>query len=105
MYTMALDAFNRYQQQLGELPVVDYSNYVYKFCCTLDITYDELFAKSRKTKHVRYRCLFANWVSISMIEVSRLLDLHHSTVIHMRQSHKERLNFDKEYRRLFSILT
>lgn len=105
MYTLALDAFKRFEQCVtGELEE-NHVGLIAEFCDKMNIGYDELFAKSRKTKHVRYRCLFANWVSISMIEVSRLLDLHHSTVIHMRQSHKERLNFDKEYSRLFSILT
>ena len=101
---MALDAFMRYQEQLGDMPCADHSNHVYKFCSTIDITYDDLFTTSRKAKHVRYRCLFSNWASVSMIEVSRLLALHHSTVIHMRATHQERLKYDKEYKRLFAIL-
>lgn len=103
-YVMALNAFKRYQEQLGVMPVADSGNHVYKFCSAIDITYEDLFTKSRKAKHVRYRCLFANWASVSMIEVSRLLGLHHSTVIHMRATHEERLKYDKEYKRLFAIL-
>ena len=64
----------------------------------MDIGYDTLFEKTRKEEVVRYRSLFYNWVSLPHIEVARMFDIHHSSVMHLRQTHKDRLITDKQYK-------
>jgi len=112
MYTLALDAFNRYQNT--ELPyskalkayqrfknrIPDNWELITTFCEKMNIGYDTLFEKTRKQEVVRYRSLFYSWVGLSHIEVARMFDIHHSSVMHLRSTHKDRLLQDKHYKKL-----
>lgn len=99
MYTLALDAFKRYQIVAGFSVGSDWEQIIH-FCEKMDIGYDTLFTKSRKLEYVRYRSLFYSWVGLSHAELARMFDIHHSSVMHLRQTHKERLLYDKKYKYL-----
>jgi hypothetical protein len=112
MYTLALDAFTRYQNT--ELPyskalkayqrfkdrIPDNWELITTFCKKMDIGYDTLFNPTRKQEIIRYRSLFYSWVSLPHIEVARMFDVHHSSVMHLRNTHKDRLLQDKHYKKL-----
>lgn len=104
MYTLALDAFKRFQERVGQVPVNINEELIIEFCDKLNIEYDTLFIKSRKQEFIRYKSLFYNWVGLSHVEIARMFDIHHSSVIHLRQGHKQRLEYDKRYRILHSRL-
>ena len=97
MYTLALDSFKRYQEIAGFSVGSDWEHII-DFCEKMNIGYDTLFTKSRKQEHIRYRSLFFNWVGLSHVELARMFDIHHSSVMHLRQAHKERLLYDKQYK-------
>lgn len=99
MYTLALDAFKRYQVIAGFSVGSDWEQIIH-FCEKMGISYDALFNKSRKLEYVRYRSLFFNWIKLPHIEVARMFDIHHSSVMHLRKTHKERLMYDKTYKDL-----
>jgi len=102
---MALTAFMRYQELVRGIPAPTNHDRILEFCNKLNIGYEVIFAKSRKLKNVRYKAIFCNWLRLSHVEVAEVLGLHHSTVIHHRKTHKDRLGYDREYKRLYSILT
>lgn len=100
MYTLALDAFKRFEQCVtGELEE-NHVGLIAEFCDKMNIGYDTLFMKSRKPKFVNYRSLFFNWVNISHIELARLFNMHHSSIMHLRQDHANRLKYDNQYKDL-----
>jgi len=110
MYTLALDAFNTYQNtellyskalqayQRFTTRIPDNWELITTFCEKMNIGYDILFEKTRKQEVVRYRSLFYSWVGLSHIEVARMFDIHHTSVMHLRRTHKDRLVQDKQYR-------
>ena len=104
MYTLALDAFKRFEQCVtGELED-NHVELIAKFCDKINIGYDTLFMKSRKSKYVNYRSLFFNWVNISHVELARLFNMHHSSIMHLRQDHECRLEYDLHYKELCNKL-
>lgn len=103
MYTLALDSFKRYQEVAGFSEGSDWES-VIEFCEKMNIGYDTLFTKSRRQEFIRYRSLFYSWVGLSHVELARMFDIHHSSVIHLRKTHKERLLYDKKYKTLHKRL-
>lgn len=104
MYTLALDAFVRYTENLGLVPCKTHQDLVVEFCDKLNIKYEDLFNKSRKQTYVRYRALFCNYVKLTHVELGAILDKNHSSIMHLRRGHKSRLQFDREYKRLYNLL-
>lgn len=116
MYTLALDAFTRYYST--ELPynkalkayyryknrIPDNWELITTFCEKMGIGYDTLFDPSRKEEIIRYRSLFYSWVSLPHIEVARMFDVHHTTVMNLRTKHRGRLLQDKHYKKLYRRL-
>lgn len=97
MYTLALNAFQRYQELAGYSVGLDWDKII-DFCDKMNIGYDTLFNKSRKQEVVRYRSLFFSWVGLSHVELARMFDIHHTSVMHLRQTHKDRLLTDTRYK-------
>jgi chromosomal replication initiation ATPase DnaA len=103
-YTMALDAFKRSLEHVGPVPSEQHAQKIFKFCSMLRIKADDLFIKSRKQTHVRYRSLFFYWCGLSHTDLATMFEMNHSSVIHSRRSHEDRLVWDVEYNRLFKLL-
>jgi len=104
MYDTALKSFLAYQGQIQQIPASNHKALVYEFCDKLNIDYDKLYNKSRKLEYVRYRALFCNWVSLGHVETARILNKNHTSIMHLRGTHKERLQYDNTYKRLFKEL-
>jgi predicted methyltransferase len=75
-----------------------------RFCNALDYSASWFMNKSRKANVIVYRRLFINFSAKTHSEVAKFLGMHHSTVIHHRQLHKDSLLYDKKYRTLWNRL-
>lgn len=98
MYTLALDAYKRHLDNNGILPVKENEEYLMRFCNKMGIEPDILYNKSRRPLFVRYRSLFCNWVGLNSVELAELLNMNHSSIIHLRKTHEERLFYDNKYK-------
>lgn len=74
------------------------------FCKKIDVEPDELFNRSREEHYVRIRSLFCYWCELNCSELADLFKMHHTSILHYYETHKDRLMFDKQYQYLHSIL-
>lgn len=70
----------------------------------LDIRY----TRSRKKEIVQIKCAIVNvmrrYYSASTLQLGRLLDLHHTTIIHHSKDHSSRYRFESDYAALYDKL-
>jgi iron-sulfur cluster repair protein YtfE (RIC family) len=83
----------------------------FKELCHLakDLTGVEIrYTKTRKKEFVQIKCAIVNvmrrYYSTSTLQLGRLLDLHHSTIIHHSKDHSSRYRFESDYATLYDKL-
>lgn len=69
---------------------------------------DVRYTKSRKKEFVQIRCAIVNvmrrYYSASTVQLSKLMDKHHTTIIHHSKDHTSRYRFDDDYASLYDAL-
>ena len=104
MYTLALNAFLAHEDNQESQIFHRYHNIVYEYCNAVDVESSELFNRSRMEHYVRIRSLFCYWCDLSISELASLLKMHHSSILHYKASHFDRLSYDKQYQKLYTKL-
>lgn len=70
----------------------------------LDIRY----TRSRKKEFVQIKCAIVNvmrrYYSASTLQLGKLLDMHHTTIIHHSKDHSSRYRFEPDYAALYDKL-
>jgi iron-sulfur cluster repair protein YtfE (RIC family) len=66
------------------------------------------YTRSRKKEFVQIRCAIVNvmrrYYSASTVQLGRLLDMHHTTIIHHSKDHSSRYRFEDDYASLYDKL-
>lgn len=66
------------------------------------------YTRSRKKEVVQIKCAIVNvmrrYYSASTLQLGRLLDLHHTTIIHHSKDHSSRYRFESDYAALYDRL-
>ena len=69
---------------------------------------DVRYTRSRKKEYVQIRCALVNvmrrYYSASTVQLARLLDKHHTTIIHHSKDHVSRYRFQDDYASLYDQL-
>ena len=66
---------------------------------------DVRYSRSRKKEYVQIKCAIVNvmrrYYSASTVQLGRLLDLHHTTIVHHSKDHSSRYRFEPDYAELY----
>lgn len=69
---------------------------------------DVRYTKSRKKEFVQIRCALVNvmrrYYSASTVQLAKLMDKHHTTIIHHSKDHSSRYRFEDDYASLYDQL-
>ena len=69
---------------------------------------DVRYTNSRKKEYVQIRCALVNvmrrYYSATTVQLGRLLDKHHTTIIHHSKDHGSRYRFEHDYASLYDQL-
>jgi len=94
-------AFLRHEENVDAINLGRHYEAVNIFCKKIEVEPDELFNRSREEHYVRIRSLFCYWCELSCSELAELFKMHHSSILHYYDTHKERLMYDKQYQNIY----
>lgn len=83
---------------------VDENDEIIMFCNRAKISPSILKNRSRKVEVIRYRRAFVNFSKKTHVHLARILNMHHSSIIHLRKTHKEYLEFDYSYTQIWNLV-
>jgi chromosomal replication initiation ATPase DnaA len=95
------------EERDGPVSESSLSSLINDFCSHFNILLSDLTKRSRKEHLVKKKkmlCGYTNEYEYGHSEVANILGLHHSTVIHHRKDHENRIETDKRYRREYRRL-
>ena len=83
---------------------VDENDEITTFCNKVKIKPSVIKDRSRKVEIVRYRRAFVNFSKKTHVHLARILNMHHTSIMHLRKTHKEYLDFDPIYSQIWNLV-
>lgn len=83
---------------------IDENDEITTFCNKVKVEPSVIKDRSRKVEIVRYRRAFVNFSKKTHVHLARILNMHHSSIIHLRKTHKEYLEYDINYKQIWNLV-
>lgn len=83
---------------------IDENDEITTFCNKVKIAPSIIIDRSRRVEIVRYRRAFVNFSKKTHVHLARILNMHHSSIMHLRKTHKEYLEYDIKYKQIWNLV-